>query len=121
MSFDIAIGLASDRGPRERNEDFAAVQRPQDAREAGKGWIAALADGVSGQPGQPGEGGGRMAAQTTVGALVRDYHATPRHWDTTVALDRLIAAQNGWLAHHNRRGERSAGTASACSPLTGDP
>lgn len=119
MSFDIAIGLASDRGPRERNEDFAAVQRPQDAREAGKGWIAALADGVSGQPGQPGEGGGRMAAQTTVGALVRDYHATPRHWDTTVALDRLIAAQNGWLAHHNRRGERSALTTLSAVVLQG--
>jgi serine/threonine protein phosphatase PrpC len=99
MSFDIAIGLSSARGLREGNEDFAAVQRPGPGDEA-MGWIAALADGVSG----PAAGGrGRMAAQTTVMSLVRDYHATPATWDTTAALDRLIGAQNTWLAQHNRR------------------
>mgnify|MGYP000125403064 CR=1 FL=1 len=99
MSFDIAIGLASARGPRAGNEDFAAVLRPQREDEA-RGWIAALADGVSGQEAG---GGGGMAAQTTVMSLVQDYYATPADWDTTVALDRLIGAQNAWLAHHNQR------------------
>lgn len=96
MSFDISIGLASTRGPREGNEDFAAVQQPS-AQDEAMGWIAALADGVSTG------GGGRIAAQTTVTSLVRDYHATPPTWDTTAALDRLIRAQNAWLADHNRR------------------
>ena len=100
MSFDIRIGLASSRGPREGNEDFAAVMQPTPQDEA-MGWIAALADGVSGL-GNNG-GGGRIAAQTTINSLVRDYHATPPGWDTTVALDRLIRAQNAWLADHNRR------------------
>ena len=106
MSFDIDIGHASDRGPREGNEDFAAVQRPG-AGDQPLGWIAALADGVSSG------GGGRMAAQTTVQSLVQDYFGTPPTWDTTVALDRLIRAQNTWLAEHNRRRAwaRDAGTA----------
>jgi serine/threonine protein phosphatase PrpC/serine/threonine protein kinase len=100
MSFDIDVGLASERGPREANEDFAAVQRPE-AADTPMGWIAALADGVSG--GVSGGGGGRMAAQTTVRSLVQDYFSAPATWDTTVVLDRLIRAQNTWLAEHNRR------------------
>jgi len=108
MSFDIDVGHASERGPREENEDFAAVQRPQGA-DAPLGWIAALADGVSGG------GGGTIAAQTSVASLVQDYFATPPTWDTTVALDRLVRAQNAWLAEHNRRRAwaRDAGTALA--------
>jgi serine/threonine protein phosphatase PrpC len=106
MSFDIDVGHASDRGPRPDNEDFAAVVRPQ-AADAPLGWIAALADGVSGG------GGGRLAAQTSVMTLVNDYFGVPPTWDTTVALERLIRAHNAWLAGHNRRHAwaREAGTA----------
>lgn len=96
MSFDLDVGVASRRGPRSTQEDHAGVRLPQ-AHESAWGAIAALADGVS-------AGGlGREAAQTTVETLLRDYHATPATWDTTVALDRVIAAQNAWLADHNRR------------------
>jgi hypothetical protein len=34
---------------------------------------------------------------------VQDYFGCPDTWDTTVVLDRLIGAQNAWLADHNRR------------------
>lgn len=96
MSFDLDVGYASLRGPRSVLEDHAGVGQPAPHEEAW-GVIAALADGVS-------AGGlGWEAAQTTVETLLRDYYATPATWDTTVALDRLIAAQNAWLADHNRR------------------
>ena len=96
MSFEVNIGYTSATGVREHNEDFAAVVRA-DAHEEGRGLIAAVADGVS-------AGGlGREAAQTTVMSLVQDFHAAPPTWETTVVLDRLIAAQNAWLADHNRR------------------
>lgn len=101
MSFDLDIGYASQRGPRTDLEDFAGVGQPAPHEEAW-GVIAAIADGVS-------AGGlGREAAQTSVMGLLQDYYATPATWDTTVALDRVIAAQNAWLADHNRR---RAGTA----------
>lgn len=96
MSFDLDIGHASERGPRERLEDFAAVVRPAPHHEA-HGVIAALADGVSSG------GGGLEAAQTAVLTVTGDYHATPPTWDTSVALDRLIGSSNAWLADHNRR------------------
>ena len=96
MAFDIDIGFASQAGKKDINEDFVAAMLPEAGGEA-MGAIAAIADGVS-------QGGmGREAAQTTVTSLVRDYYGTPETWDTTVALDRIIAAQNAWLAGINRR------------------
>jgi serine/threonine protein phosphatase PrpC len=96
MSFDIDMGYTSDRGPRQENEDFVAAQRPA-AHEEALGFIAAIADGVSMG------GAGRMAAQTSVMSVVEDYFGAPPTWDTSVVLDRIISAQNSWLAAHNRR------------------
>ncbi|MFG6430648.1 bifunctional protein-serine/threonine kinase/phosphatase [Roseateles sp. LYH14W] len=96
MRFELDTGLSSLQGKRPRNEDFAGVQAPA-AHEAERGWVAALADGVSGG------GEGLMAAQTSVMSLLRDFHAVPADWDTSVALDRLLGHQNAWLASHNRR------------------
>ncbi len=93
MRFEIDPGVASLRGPRERNEDFAGLQ----FEPGGHGLVAALADGVS-------TGGeGLLAAQTSVRTLLADFHATPTHWDPGVRLERLLAAQNSWLSAHNRR------------------
>ncbi len=96
MAFDIDIGFATLAGRKEVNEDFCAAMLPEPGQQ-GMGSIVAIADGVS-------TGGmGREAAQTTVTSLVRDYYGTPETWDTTVALDRIIGAQNAWLAGLNRR------------------
>ena len=97
MAFEIDIGFASAAGRKEQNEDFCAAMQPQSVLEEGWGAIAAIADGVS-------TGGmGKEAAQTSVTSLVRDYYGTPETWDTTVALDRIIAAQNAWLCGINKR------------------
>jgi len=102
MSFEMDIGHTSLAGAKPVNEDFAGAMLPEEGQE-GMGVIAAIADGVS-------AGGlGRDAAQTTVATLVRDYYGTPQTWDTTVALDRIIAAQNAWLAASNRRSEPAVG------------
>ena len=96
MAFEIDIGFASQAGRKQINEDFCAAMLPEPGQE-GMGSIVAIADGVS-------TGGmGKEAAQTTVTSLVRDYYGTPETWDTTVALDRIIAAQNTWLAGLNHR------------------
>jgi len=96
MSFDVDIGHFSLKGPRGVNEDFAASVRPAPHDEA-RGLVAAIADGVSSG------GRGLEAAQTTVMSVVQDYFGCPDTWDTTVVLDRLIGAQNAWLADHNQR------------------
>ena len=93
---DIDIGYTSLAGTKPINEDFAGAMLPgKDDKDMGA--IMALADGVS-------MGGmGKEAAQTTVTSLVRDYFCTPSTWDTSVALDRIIAAQNAWLVALNKR------------------
>lgn len=111
MSFEVDIGYSSQRGPRELNEDFAGTVHAPPGDEA-RGLIAAIADGVSTG------GGGREAAQTTVMGLLADYFATPDTWEPTVALDRLIGAQNGWLADHNRRRQGKDGGGTALTTLT---
>ncbi len=97
MAFEIDIGFATAAGRKDQNEDFCAALLPQSGPEEGWGAIVAIADGVS-------TGGmGKEAAQTTVTCLVRDYYGTPETWDTSVALDRIIAAQNAWLCGINKR------------------
>jgi len=114
MSFDVEVGHFSLKGPREVNEDFAAALRPGPSDEA-RGLVAAIADGVS-------TGGrGLEAAQTTVMSVVQDYFCCPDTWDTTVVLDRLIGAQNVWLADHNQRrlaaGEEGGGAMTTLTAL----
>jgi serine/threonine protein phosphatase PrpC len=106
MSFDVEIGQTSRRGPREINEDFAAATRSA-PHDAVPGLIAAIADGVSSA------GRGAEAAQTSVMGLLADFFDTPATWETTVALDRLIAAQNTWLVGQNRQREGLGPTAGA--------
>ncbi|HSV81212.1 MAG TPA: bifunctional protein-serine/threonine kinase/phosphatase [Ramlibacter sp.] len=112
MALDVDIGWHSVRGTRDNNEDFAAALRPQ-AHEAERGLIAAIADGVSSG------GRGREAAQTTVMTLLQDYFGTPATWDTSVALDRVIGAQNAWLAASNRRSAAGALTTLTALVLRG--
>jgi serine/threonine protein phosphatase PrpC len=102
MAFDIDIGYTSLTGKKPVNEDFCAAMLP-DAGQTSLGAICAIADGVS-------TGGeGKEAAQTTVMSLVRDYFGTPDTWDTSVALERVIAAQNTWLVGINQRRKTSYG------------
>ena len=102
MALDLDIGFDAQAGRKPVNEDFAGMQLPA-AGEAAHGAIAAIADGVS-------TGGfGAEAAQTSVTTVVRDYYGTPAAWDSTVALDRVIAAQNAWLAGTNRRRAPASG------------
>lgn len=96
MSFEVEIGQASRSGSREVNEDFAGATRSSPG-DAVPGVIAVIADGVSSG------GRGREAAQSSVLTLLADFFATPATWETSVALDRVIGAQNAWLVAQNRQ------------------
>ena len=99
MSFDIDIGFASHAGKRAVNEDFALACLPTGAERRERGVIAAVADGVSTG------GGGREAAQTMVTGLFSDWMSAPATWETSAALDRILAAHNAWLFAQNRRSD----------------
>jgi serine/threonine protein phosphatase PrpC len=91
MSLQLSFAQASAIGPREENQDALRLVTPAPALAASKGYLFAIADGVS----QCADGG--LAARSTLQALALDYYATPETWGVAQALDRLLLAQNRWL------------------------
>ena len=84
MALVVRFGHSSLTGKRERNEDFVGIVSPTGIELAQKGYLCAVADGVSGAD------GGREAAEYCVRGLVTDYYATPDTWEPLTALDRVI-------------------------------
>lgn len=103
----LAIGAASATGRKARNEDAWVATEPTVAQQTSKGWLLALADGVS----QSADG--QLAAQSTVRVLAADYYATPETWEPSHALDRILAAHNQWLNAQAQGGEPLATTLTA--------
>ena len=91
MSLQLSFAEHSAIGPREENQDALRLVTPAPALAASKGYLFAIADGVS----QCADG--RLAARSTLQALALDYYATPETWGVAQALDRLLLAQNRWL------------------------
>jgi serine/threonine protein phosphatase PrpC len=91
MSLQLSFAEASGIGPREENQDALRLVTPAPALAASKGYLFAIADGVS----QCADGG--LAARSTLQALALDYYATPQTWGVAQALERLLLAQNRWL------------------------
>ncbi|MDH0648555.1 bifunctional protein-serine/threonine kinase/phosphatase [Pseudomonas sp. GD03858] len=91
MSLRLSFAQASATGPREENQDALRLVTPAAELAASKGYLFALADGVS----QCADGG--LAARASLQALALDYYATPATWTVAQALDRLLLAQNRWL------------------------
>lgn len=91
MPLQLSYGEATATGPREENQDALRIVTPAPGLAASKGYLLALADGVS----QCADGG--LAARATLQALALDYYATPETWPITQSLDRLLTAHNRWL------------------------
>lgn len=91
MSLQLSVAQASATGPRAENQDALRLVTPAPELAASKGYLCAIADGVS----QCADGG--LAARSTLQALALDYYATPQTWGVAQALERLLLAQNRWL------------------------
>ena len=91
MTLQLSICEASDKGPRQENQDALRVVTPVPQLATSKGHLLAVADGVS----QCADGA--LAAQATAQALALDYYSTPETWAIPQALDKLLTAHNRWL------------------------
>ena len=90
--------------PGKNNEDFHGFVTPGDEREAQtRGIAVAIADGVSGN------GGGRLASETAVKSLLRDFYGAPAIWNISQALDKLLRSINDWLLSENAHHPEYAG------------
>jgi serine/threonine protein phosphatase PrpC len=86
----IQIGVASEKGRRERNEDFAAALAPLPGGWKRPLYIAAVADGVGGAA------GGREAAELCVRSFFDGFHSQPESLSVEQAAARTLAAINRW-------------------------
>jgi protein phosphatase len=100
----LRLGHASASVAGKANEDFYGVVTPAEEPEAlARGVAVGVADGVSAT------GEGRLASETTVKSVLRDYYGTPPAWGIPQALDKLLRAANDWLLTCNsRRADRDA-------------
>jgi serine/threonine protein phosphatase PrpC len=89
-------GIASERGARAENQDFAGMYLATETERAGHGMIAALADGVSGAK------GGRIAAELAVRSLIDGLYVQPDTIGPAAAVQRVMAPYNRWLAAMGR-------------------
>jgi serine/threonine protein phosphatase PrpC len=106
----VAVGVASEQGPRPDNQDFAAAWLGTATERARHGAIAALADGVSGAR------GGRQAAELAVRGLIDGFYAQPDTIGVAAAVERVVRPYNRWLAAMGR-GEAMAGAATTLTAI----
>ncbi len=111
MSLTISVSHASITGQRADNEDFVGMVTPAEPELSSKGFLAAVADGVSGNA------GGREAAEYSVRGLLADYYATPDTWEITTALEKVLVAINSWVQHQGSTSRDTAGMATTLTSL----
>lgn len=107
-SLKIAVGIASERGRRPDNQDFAAVYEGSPLERLNHGIVAAVADGVGGAK------GGRVAAELAVRTLIDGYYCQPDTLGPGAAAH-VIAGYNRWL---NTLGRNDPALEGAATTLT---
>jgi serine/threonine protein phosphatase PrpC len=111
MPLVVQLGHCSRTGTRERNEDFVGMVSPSGDDRVHKGYLTAIADGVSGN------NGGREAAEYCVRGLITDYYATPDTWEPLVALDRVLQPLNKWILSQGQHRRELGGMATTLTAL----
>ncbi|GGC16425.1 serine/threonine protein kinase [Oxalicibacterium flavum] len=111
MPLILQAGHATRAGQRAANEDFVGMVLPGEPDLSSKGFIAAVADGVSGND------GGREASEYTIRGLLGDYYATSDTWPVTQSLDRVIKAINSWVQQQGSIRAELAGMATTLTTL----
>jgi serine/threonine protein phosphatase PrpC len=98
----LSTGLATDTGPRPRNEDFASIACAPPQAE-GRGTVAAVADGMGGPP------GGQEAATMAVEGFIEAYFRAPADQGVHEAAMAAVAAVNARIYAESRRNPRLQG------------
>ncbi len=86
---EVRLGIASECGHRESNDDYAAMIELDDA-SAPRTVIAAIADGVSGA-------GGRVASETVVRGFLDGFRSAAATLAVERAAFRVLGALNRWV------------------------
>jgi serine/threonine protein phosphatase PrpC len=106
----VEVGIASETGRREKNEDYSAAHESERTR-ATREVVAAIADGLGGGP------GGRLASETTVRGFIEGYFGQPETIGVDRAANRALASMNRWVCSQGRADSQLRGMATTFSAL----
>lgn len=95
----ISVGQHSDKGRKERNQDFHGVYIPQDPLLTSKGIAIALADGISSSDVS------QVASEAAVTSFLTDYYCTSETWSVKTSAQRVLLATNSWLFSQTQRSQ----------------
>lgn len=93
----IKVGVASETGKRENNEDYLAAYQGDSKQQSLQGAVVAIADGMGGAS------GGREAAETTVRGFIDAYYSMPETLGIERAASRALASINRWVHAQSSR------------------
>lgn len=91
LKLAVTIGQYSDKGVKDKNEDFYAALTPEDEYLETKGIACAIADGM---------GSCEFAAEASeqcVKSFLNDYYSTPETWSVKHSGGKVLTAINSWL------------------------
>jgi serine/threonine protein phosphatase PrpC len=108
---ELRFGIATDTGPREANEDYAAFYVGDAAEQARLGAVAVIADGVGGAA------GGRVAAELAVRSFVDGHLGQNATLGIQRNSARTIEAFNSWAHAVGSRDPSLAGMATTLTAL----
>jgi len=99
MKTQLAIHLAqcSDKGVKERNEDFYGAYIPEDSTLDNKGIACAIADGMGSCA------NAQEASEHCVKSFLNDYFSTPETWTVKTSGAKVLTAINNWLLSNGNR------------------
>jgi serine/threonine protein kinase/serine/threonine protein phosphatase PrpC len=95
----ISVGQHSDKGRKEKNQDFHGICVPKEPQLSSKGIAIALADGISSSDVS------HIASETAVTGFLEDYYCTSDAWSVKTSAERVLSATNSWLYSQTQQGQ----------------
>ncbi len=93
----ISLGQSSDKGIKERNEDFYGAYIPEDSTLDNKGIACAIADGMGSCA------NAQEASEHCVKSFLNDYFSTPETWSVKSSGAKILTAINNWLLSNGNK------------------
>ena len=87
----ISVGQHTDKGRKEKNQDFHGIYIPKEPLLSSKGLAIALADGISSSDVS------QIASEAAVTGFLADYFCTSETWSVKKSAQRVLMATNSWL------------------------
>jgi serine/threonine protein phosphatase PrpC len=97
------VGFASEKGPREQNEDFGGAVFGHELPKPRRDIVAAVADGIGGAR------GGRVASETAVRGFLDGFCDLPETMEVHRAAATVLNSLNSWIYALAKRDSKLAG------------